>query len=97
MLGVWDRRRTWFMVIHFPVPMDFRHLGAIRKGLAVSGNARLVGVYHYRISEDRCEFISVMAEGDHRPAFVSSELRERQAIRYFEGVLVLCGNASLCL
>ena len=47
--------------------------------------------------EDRRELISVMAEGDHRPAFVTSELREREAIRYFEGVLVLRGSGGLCL
>src|ERR1700677_270890 len=97
MLGLWHRRRTGFTDIHFPVPMDLRHLGAIRKGLAVTGNARLISVDHHRIPEDRSQLISVMAEGDHRPAFVSSELREREAIRYFEGVLVLRGNGALCL
>src|SRR5580692_7560411 len=97
MLGAWHRRRAGFTGIHFRVPMDLRHLGAIRKGLAVTGNARLISVDHHRISQDRSERISVMAEGDHRPAFVSPELRKRETIRYFEGVLVLRGNGSLCL
>src|SRR5271156_3112224 len=97
MLGAWHRRPTGFIGIYFRVPMDLRHLGAIRKGLAVTGNAGLIGVDHHRIPEDCSERISVMADGDHRPAFVSSELREREPIRYFEGVLVLRGNGGLCL
>jgi len=96
MLGAWHRWRTGFTDIHFRVPMDLRHLGAIRKGLAVTWNARLIGVDHHRIPEDRSDRTSVMADGDYRPAFVSSELREREAIRYFEGVLVLHGNDGLC-
>src|SRR6202030_851550 len=71
--------------------------GAIRKGLAVTGNARLIGVDHHRIPQDCSERTSVMADGDHRPAFVSSELREREAIRYFEGVVVLRGSGGLWL
>src|SRR5208283_1406766 len=97
MLGVWHRRCTGFVVIHFRVPMDLRHLGAIWKGLAVTGDARLIGVDHHRISKDRSELISVMADGDHRPAFVSPELRECEATRHFEGVLVLRGNGALWL
>src|SRR5580698_5749630 len=97
MLGAWHRRRTGFTVIHSRDPMDLRHLGAIRKGLAVTGVARLIGVDHHRIPEDRSDRTSVMADGDHRPAFVSPELREREAIRYFEGVLVLRGSGGLCL
>jgi hypothetical protein len=38
-----------------------------------------------------------MAEGDHLPAFVASELGEGEAVRYFEGVLVLRRNGCLCL
>src|SRR5271155_4518363 len=97
MLGTWHRRRTGFTGIHFRVPMDLHHPGAIRKGLAVTGNARLIGVDHHGIPEDCSELISVMTDGDHRPAFVSPELREREAIRYVEGVLVLRGNGGLCL
>src|SRR6202034_3924506 len=78
--GVRHRRPSWFTDIDFQVPMDLRHLGAIREWLAVTGNARLIRADHCRIPEDRCEFISVMAEGDHRPAFVPFELREREAI-----------------
>src|ERR1700733_9507948 len=97
MLGPWHRRRTGFTGIHLRVPMDLRHLGTIRKGLAVTGIARLIRVDHHRIPEDRSDRTSVMADRDHRPAFVSSELREREAIRYFEGVLILRGSGGLCL
>jgi hypothetical protein len=97
MLGARHRRCPGFMVIHFPVPMDLHHLGAIRKGLAVTGNARLAGVDHHRIPEDRSQLTSVMADGDHGPAFVSPELREREAVRHFEVVLVLRRHGALCL
>jgi hypothetical protein len=53
--------------------MDICHPGAIRKGLAVPGDAGRIGVDHRRIPKDRSEHISVMADGDHLPAFVSSE------------------------
>src|ERR1035438_9933258 len=79
MLGTWHRRRTGFTGIHFRVPMDLHHLGAIRKGLAITGNARLISVDQQRIPEDCSELISVMTEGDHRPAFVSAALRGRDA------------------
>src|ERR1700733_10844476 len=97
MLGPWNRRRTGFTGIHFRVPMDLRHLGAIRKGLAVTGVAHLIHVDHHRIPEDRGDRTTVIADRDHRPAFVSSELSEREAIRYLERVLVLRGNDGLCL
>src|ERR1700739_5069877 len=97
MLVAWHRRRTGFTDIHFRVPMDLRQLGPIRKGLTVSGNARYIGVDHHRIPEDRSERIPVVADGDHRPTFVSLEVRERETIRYFECVLVLRGNGALCL
>src|SRR6202012_2275895 len=52
MLSARHRRRTWFTGIHLRVPMDLRHLGAIRKWLAVTGNPRLIRVDHYRVPKD---------------------------------------------
>jgi hypothetical protein len=97
MLSVWQGWSTRFLEIHFHDPMDLHHLGAIRKGPAITGNACRVGANHRRISEDRSERIPVMTDGYHRPALVSLELREREAIRYFDGVLILRGNEGLRL
>src|ERR1700761_3251758 len=75
--------------------MNLRHLGAVGKGLAVARDARLISVDHDGITEDCREGASVMTDGDHRPAFVSPELREREAVRHFKGILVLGGNGGL--
>src|ERR1700735_4663614 len=92
MLRTWHGWRTGLSGIYLRVPMNLHHLGAIREGLAVAGNSCLISVDHRGISEDRSDRSSVMTDGDHRPGFVSSELREREAIRYFEGVFVLRGD-----
>src|ERR1700679_3640018 len=97
MLRAWHRRPTGFTDVHFRVPMDLRHLGAVRKGLAVARKARLIGVDHHWIPEDRRESVLFMEDEDPRTVFVSSELREREAIGYFEGVLVLRGSGGLYL
>jgi hypothetical protein len=77
--------------------MDLRHLGAVGERLAVAGCAGPIGVDHHGICEDGSHRIAVVTDGDNLPLFVSSKLREREAVRYFEGVLVLRGNRRLGL
>src|SRR5262249_40606999 len=60
--------------------------------LAIAGHAFPVGVDHHRIPEDHSDHAQVLTETNHRPVFVSPELREREPIRYFQSVLVLRGN-----
>src|SRR5271165_4697802 len=72
--------------------MDLRHLGAVGEWLAVAGNARLVGLDHRRIAEDRFDHLSILTNGDSLPIFVSTELGERHPARHLQGVLVLRGN-----
>src|SRR5882672_7928496 len=62
--------------------MDLRHLGAVGERLAVAGNAGLVGLDHHGIGEDHRHHLFVVTDGDRLPAFVSSELREREPIRH---------------
>ena len=69
--------------------MDLRHLGAIREGLAVAGNAGPVGVDHHGIGEDHSEQLFAVTDSNSLPAFVSPELREREPIRHLHSVLVL--------
>jgi hypothetical protein len=92
MLGAWHRWPTWFTDIDLSVPMDLRHLGAIRKGLTVAGITRLKGVDHHRIAEDRSErpresrvwpidLSAVQTRSDHidvtlPPGYVVDELPE---------------------
>src|SRR6266849_2992414 len=75
--------------------MDLRQLGAIGERLAVAGNAGQVGLDHHRISEDRSNKASILTDRDNLPGLVSSELREREPIRHFHGVLVL-GSQGEC-
>src|SRR5262249_11539627 len=84
-----NRRLTRFRLISFRNPMDLRHLGAIWKGPAVTGDSCLVRVDHHRVSEDHSEQIPVMANGDDLPAFVASELGEGDSTRDFQRILVL--------
>src|SRR5208282_2570934 len=57
-------------------PMDLRHPGAVGDGLAVRWNARLKGLDHRRIAEDRGELVAVVTDGDYLPIFVSPEVSE---------------------
>src|SRR6266852_587431 len=68
--------------------MDLRQPGAVRERLAVAGNAGLVGLDHHGIREDRGNQVSVLTDGDKLPGLVASELREREPIRDFHGVLI---------
>src|SRR3989442_3558593 len=89
-------RRSGERLELFRIPMNLRHLGAVGERLAVSGNAGLVGLDHHGIGKDHSHHLFVVTDGDGLPAFVSSELREREPIRYFHGVLVLrrAGHAA---
>ena len=58
----------------------------------MAGNAGLVGLDHLGISEDHREQVSGMTDGDNLPILVSPELREREAARHLQSVLVLRGN-----
>jgi hypothetical protein len=72
--------------------MDFRHHGAVWERLAIAGHALLLGVDHYGIPYDNSDLATVLADGNYWPAFVSSELSEREAARDLQNVLVLRGN-----
>src|SRR5258708_11004812 len=63
-------------------PPDLRNLGAVGELLAVSGNARPVGLDHRGISDDRLDLFFSLTDGDNPPIFVSPELREREAVRH---------------
>src|SRR5271169_4320103 len=69
--------------------MDLRHLRAVGEGLAVAGNARLVGLDHRRIAEDRFDRFSILTYGDSLPIFVSPELGEGETARDLQGIPVL--------
>ncbi len=69
--------------------MNLRHPGAIGEGLAVTGYAGLEGVDDLRVSDDYSDRFSMLTGGDYFPVFVSAELRESEATRDFQGVLVL--------
>ena len=86
MLGTRHRRR-WERLHLFRVPVDLRYPGAVGERLAVAGNAGLVGRDHRRIGEYRSNMVSVLTDGDKLPGFVSSELREREPVPHFHGVL----------
>jgi hypothetical protein len=72
--------------------MDLRHLGAVRERLAITGNTGFVSLDHHRIREDRSNEATVLTDGDNLSGLISSELRERQPIRHFQGVLILRKN-----
>src|SRR5262245_3792939 len=72
--------------------MDLRHLGTVWERLAVARNAGQVGVDHHGISEDHSDQLVVLTDGNNLPAFVSSELREREPTWHSDGVLVLLGK-----
>src|SRR4029077_3436122 len=76
----------------FLPPMDLRHLGAVREGLAVVGNPSLERFDHRRIPHDHRERLSVVTDRNNLPGFVSPELRECEPTRHFQRVLVLRGN-----
>jgi hypothetical protein len=61
-------------------PMDLRPPGAVGDRLAVAGNARLIGLDHRGIAEDRCELVTVVTDGDNLPIFVSPELGEGETV-----------------
>jgi len=65
--------------------MDLRHLGAVGERLAVAGNAGLLGLDHHGIGEDHSHHLFAVTDGDSLPAFVSSELGEREPIRRSHG------------
>src|SRR5262249_56322615 len=46
MLGSWHRWLSRVRLLFFRVPMDLRHLCAIRERLAVAGHAFLIGINH---------------------------------------------------
>src|ERR1700722_942131 len=85
------RRRwlAWVRFLLFWVPIDFRHHGTVREWLAVAGHARLEGVDHDGIPQDRGDLAAVLTDGNDLPAFVSSELSEGEPARHFQSVLVL--------
>src|SRR6266481_1611246 len=59
MLGTWHRWLTGVRLLFFRVPMNLRHLGAVREKLAIAGHAFLIGVDHYRIPYDHSDLASV--------------------------------------
>ena len=95
MQRTWYCRRTGIRLVLYRSPVDLRHLGAIRKRLAVTGNACLVRVDHHGISDDHSELIPVMANGDYLPAFVSPELGKCESTRHLQRILVgLCQDGQ---
>ncbi len=58
------------------------HLGAVRERLAIAGNPALEGVYDRRISKNRRDIWSILANRDHRPIFESLELGKRKTARH---------------
>src|SRR6266481_6875603 len=85
MLGTWHRWLTGVRLLFFRVPMNFRHLGAVRERLAVAGHAFLIGVDHWRIPHDHSDLAAGRTDRDDWPAFVSPELGECEPIRHFDG------------
>src|SRR6202012_4301235 len=85
-LGAGYRGRTWRRVALLGDPMDLGHLRAVRKWLAIAGNTSAVGLDPEGIAEDPRHHAR-RADGDHLPAFVSSEFGERQAARHLQAVL----------
>src|SRR5215469_7095265 len=51
--------------IAFRIPMDLRHLRAVGEGLAVAGNAGLVGLDHHKISNGRGHKAFVLTDRDN--------------------------------
>src|SRR6476660_2790736 len=78
MLGTWHRWLTGVRLLFFRVPMNFRHLGAVRERLAIVGRAVLIGVDHGRIPHDHSDLAQVVADRDYWPVLVSPKLGERE-------------------
>ena len=81
MQGAGHQRLTGGRLVLFRVPMDLRHFGAVGERLSVTGNTGLIRVDHRGVPEDHSEHLSVMADGNGLPAFVSLELGERSPFR----------------
>src|SRR6516165_4623776 len=75
--------------VPFEGPLDLRNLGAVRKKLAVTGNAVPICVYHHVIRRDHFQAGFGLTYRNILPGFVSSEFRPRESVRYFQRVPVL--------
>src|SRR5215471_1312294 len=87
------RLREKFVLLRLPV--DLGHLGPVRDWLAVGGNTRLISLDHRGIAEDHRHHSVVPTDADGLPSFISSEIREGEPARHFNGVLVLRGNGQV--
>src|SRR5262249_49414818 len=96
MLRTWHLWLTRVRVLYFGNPMNFGHSGAVWERLAIGRDALLIGVDHRRVAHYRSKLAAVLADRDHSPVFVSSELREPEPIRHFDGVLVLSRDCDAC-
>src|SRR6516165_1052736 len=80
--------------VPFEGPLDLRNLGAVRKKLAVTGNAVPICVYHHVIRRDHFQAGFGLTYRNILPGFVSSEVRPREPVRYFQCVPVLRGKGQ---
>src|SRR5262249_38880192 len=60
MLCTWRRWLTWIRLLFFWIPMNFRHLGAVRERLSVIGHAFFIGADHCRIPHDHSDHATVL-------------------------------------
>src|SRR5262249_26370413 len=80
--------------VPFEGPLDLRNLGAVRKKLAVTGNAFPICVYHHVIRCDHFQAAFGLAHCNVLPGFVSSEVRPCEPVWYFQRVPVLRGKGQ---
>src|SRR5215831_8050686 len=80
--------------VPFEGPLDLRNLGAVRKKLAVTGNAVPICVYHHVIRRDHFQAGFGLTHCNVLPGFVSSEVRPCEPVWYFQRVPVLCGKGQ---
>jgi hypothetical protein len=92
--GVRHRHEIGGHSVPFEGPLDLRNLGAVGKKLAIVGNAVPICVYHRVVRRDHFQAGFGLTYCNILPSFVSSELRPREPVRYFQRVPVLRGKSQ---
>src|SRR5215472_2061901 len=84
--GVRHRHEIGGRIVLFEGPLDLRNFGTVGKKLAVAGNAVPICVYHHVIRRDHFQAGFGLTYCNILPGFVSSKVRPREPVRYFQCV-----------